>query len=392
MPVIRAIDKLEDILASSENFLQRMHELGQDPHRNKQLRRLFSPSEAADMVGRDRTTLVRAEAELGFQDMARNPNNNRRVGYTLEQIQAFRGHFGTLPGRDPATDAPMVIAIQNFKGGVGKSTTCVNFAHYLGLKGYRVLVVDADSQATTTSMFGYVPDADIEADQTVLPYLVGEQSNLAYAIRPTYFPNVSLIPSCLALYEAEMQIVVQLATQPDPTRRAAFFSELRQGIETVMADYDIVLIDSPPALGTISISVLLAADALMVPSAAKMFDFASTVQFFRMIHTYIERIDPNKSYRWISVLTTLFDQRYESQKQFVEVMRQCFGESVFQRVFFHSSEVINTAVQFNTPYEQEKPRREVLKMMDHVFGEAELAILREWPSKRAQLNEQGVAA
>ena len=357
MPVIRAIDKLEDILASSENFLQRMHELGQDPHRNKQLRRLFSPSEAAEMVGRDRTTLVRAEAELGFQDMARNPNNNRRVGYTLEQIQAFRGHFGTLPGRDPATDAPMVIAIQNFKGGVGKSTTCVNFAHYLGLKGYRVLVVDADSQATTTSMFGYVPDADIEADQTVLPYLVGEQSNLAYAIR-----------------------------------RAAFFSELRQGIETVMADYDIVLIDSPPALGTISISVLLAADALMVPSAAKMFDFASTVQFFRMIHTYIERIDPNKSYRWISVLTTLFDQRYESQKQFVEVMRQCFGESVFQRVFFHSSEVINTAVQFNTPYEQEKPRREVLKMMDHVFGEAELAILREWPSKRAQLNEQGVAA
>ena len=73
-------------------------------------------------------------------------------------------------------------------------------------------------------------------------------------------------------------------------------------------------------------------------------------------------------------------------------MRQCFGESVFQRVFFHSSEVINTAVQFNTPYEQEKPRREVLKMMDHVFGEAELAILREWPSKRGQLNEQGVAA
>ena len=218
MPVIRAIDKLEDILASSENFLQRMHELGQDPHRNKRLKRLFSPSEAAEMVGRDRTTLGRAEADLGFQDMARNPTNNRRVGYTLDQIQAFRAHFGTLPWRDPETDAPIVVAIQNFKGGVGKSTTCVNFAHYLALKGYRVLVVDADSQATTTSMFGYVPDADIDAEQTVLPYLIGEQSNLAYAVRPTYFPNIYLIPSCLALYEAEMQIVVQLATQPDPAR------------------------------------------------------------------------------------------------------------------------------------------------------------------------------
>ena len=106
MPAIRAIDKLEDILASSENFLQRMHELGQEPHQQKALRRLFSPSEAADMVGRDRTTLARAEPEIGMDLPARNPDNNRRVGYTLEQIQAFRRYFGTLPWRDPATGAP----------------------------------------------------------------------------------------------------------------------------------------------------------------------------------------------------------------------------------------------------------------------------------------------
>ena len=91
------------------------------------------------------------------------------MGYTLEQVQAFRAHFGTLPWRDPATDPPLVIACQNFKGGVGKSTTCVNFAHYLALKGYRVLVIDTDSQATTTSMFGYVPDAEITQDDTMLP-------------------------------------------------------------------------------------------------------------------------------------------------------------------------------------------------------------------------------
>ena len=61
MPAIRAIDKLKGILANSENFLQRMHEVGQEPHQTKRLRRLFSPSEAAEMVGRDRTTLARAE-------------------------------------------------------------------------------------------------------------------------------------------------------------------------------------------------------------------------------------------------------------------------------------------------------------------------------------------
>ena len=390
MPAVRAVDKLEDILANSENFLQRMHELGEEPHQQKSLRRLFSPSEAADMVGRDRTTLARAEQDLGLAQAPRNPKNNRRMGYTLEQVQAFRAHFGTLPWRDDASDRPFVIACQNFKGGVGKSTTCVNFAHFLALRGYRVLVIDTDSQATTTAMFGYVPDAEIDQGETVLSYLGGHQRTLDYAIRRTYFPNIDLIPACLALYEAEVAIVVHIAEQDTPEERRAFFSELSTGIQTVADRYDVILVDSPPALGMISINVLIAADALIVPSAARMFDFSSTVQFFRMVRNYVGQIAPEKSYRWISVLTTLFDQRYESQKQFFEVMRTCFGDSVFQRVFFHSAEVINSAAQFLGPYEQPKPARRVLEMMDGVFGEIELAMLREWPSKRALLNQKGI--
>ncbi|MGA8707432.1 MAG: AAA family ATPase [Steroidobacteraceae bacterium] len=389
MPAVRAIDKLGDILASSETFLDRMHSLGAEPHQRKTFQRLFSPGEAAEMVGRDRTTLARAEVDIGLAQAARNPGNNRRVGYTLAQIQAFRTHFGTLPWRDP-TDSPLVIACQNFKGGVGKSTTCVNFAHYLALKGYRILVIDTDSQATTTSMFGYVPDADITQDDTVLPYLASDQASLSYGIRPTYFPGIDLVPACLALYEAEIAIVMRVAAQPTPAQRIAFFSELRYGIQTVADAYDVILVDSPPALGMISVNVLMAADALLVPSAARMFDFSSTVQFFRMVHNYIGQLDPTKTYRWISVLTTLFDRRYESQKQFFEVMRACFGDSVLQRVFFHSSAVINSAAQFITPYEQLKPDRTVLEMMDSVFSEIELGLLREWPSKAAQLSQRGI--
>jgi chromosome partitioning protein len=390
VPAIRAIDKLEDILANSENFLQRMHELGAQPNQRKALLRLFSPSEAAEMVGRDRTTLARAEAEIGIVEAPRNPQNNRRTGYTLAQVNAFRAHFGTLPWRDAATDVPIVIACQNFKGGVGKSTTCVNFAHYLALKGYRVLVIDTDSQATTTAMFGFTPDADITQDQTILPFLESSQKTLGYALKPTYFPGIDLIPACLALYEAEITIVMRVAGQPNPAERLGFFQELKFGIQSVADRYDIVLIDSPPALGMISINVLMAADALLVPCAAKMFDFSSTVQFFRMIHNYIGQLDREKTYRWISVLTTLFDRRYESQKQFFEVMRACFGESVFQRVFFHSSAVINTAAEFVTPYEQARPDRQVLAMMDSVFEEVELAFLREWPSKAGVLAARGI--
>jgi chromosome partitioning protein len=390
VPAIRALDKLDDILASSENFLQRMHERGNDPHQHKRLNRLFSPSEAADMVGRDRTTLARAEAELGFESLQRNPANNRRMGYTLEQVQAFRGHFGTLPQRTDS-DPPITIACQNFKGGVGKSTTCVNFAHYLALKGYRVLVVDTDSQATTTSMFGYMPDAQVTEEQTLLPYLDSRESTLVYAVRKTYWPNVDLIPSCLALYEAEMAIAAHLAAQDDRAKRLEFFSELKFGIQTVSQHYDVVLLDSPPALGLISINVLLAADALLVPTAPRMYDFTSTVQFFRMVRNYISQIDAAKEYRWISVLTTLFDQRLVSHKQFFEVMQACFGDGILQHVFFQSSEIINSAVQYLGSYEQPKPNRKVLEMLDGVFGEIELRILREWPSKRAMLHEKGIA-
>ena len=390
MPATRAVDKLDDILGASESFLQRMHEMGQAPHQAKSLQRLFSPSEAAEMVGRDRTTLARAEAELSVEPPARNPDNNRRLGYTLDQIQAFRAHFGTLPQRDPSQDQPIVIACQNFKGGVGKSTTCINLAHYLALKGYRVLVIDTDSQATTTSMFGYVPDAEIGQDDTILAYLGGAHSTLAPVIRKTYFPGIDLIPACLALYEAEIALVLHIAEQATPEARREVFAELGIGIQTVADNYDVVLLDSPPALGVISLNVLIAADALLVPAAAKMFDFSSTVQFFRMIRNYVAQLAPDKTYRWISVLTTLFDQRYDSQKQFVDVMRACFGESVFQRVFFHSAEVINASAQFVGPYELAKPNRKVLEMMDSVFGEIELAILREWPSKRAELNAKGI--
>ena len=390
MPAIRALDKLEDILASSENFLQRMHERGNDPQQYKHLNRLFPPSEAAEMVGRDRTTLARAEAELGFESLQRNPDNNRRVGYSLAQVQAFRQHFGTLPWRNSDSDRPIVIACQNFKGGVGKSTTCVNFAHYLALKGYRVLVVDTDSQATTTSMFGYMPDADITQDHTLLPYLDSTQSTLVYAVRKTYWPNIDLIPACLALYEAEMAIAAHLASQTDRTQRVEFFSELKFGIQTVSEHYDVILLDSPPALGLISINVLMAADALLVPTAPRMYDFTSTVQFFRMVRNYIGLIDPHKEYRWISVLTTLFDQRLASHKQFFEVMKSCFADGIFQHVFFQSSEIINSAVQYLGSYEQPKPNRKVLEMLDGVFGEIELRFLRDWPSKRAELQEKGI--
>src|SRR3546814_3201438 len=94
----------------------------------------------------------------------------------------MRGLFGTRPWR-AATDPGCVIAVQNFKGGVGKSTLAVHLAQYLAIKGYRVALVDCDSQASATTLFGYVPDLDLTEDDTLYPFLrEGERSSLDYAL------------------------------------------------------------------------------------------------------------------------------------------------------------------------------------------------------------------
>jgi cellulose biosynthesis protein BcsQ len=121
-----------------------------------------------------------------------------------------------------------------------------------------------------------------------------------------------------------------------------------------------------------------------------MFDFASTVQFFRMIQNYIGQLDPSKSYRWVKVLTTLFMRTHASQKQFFEVMRTCFGDSLLQHVFFHTAGLANASAEYLSPYEQQRPDRQVLAMMDAAFEELEVALLREWASKANELAARGL--
>lgn len=395
MAAINAVEAFNDLLARSDAFIAKMHELGTHPEGHKSLQRLFTPSEAAEMVGRDRTTLGRAESDLKMT-AGRDPKTGRRLGYTLQQIQAFRVHFGTLPWRNPAEDAPLVLAIQNLKGGTGKSTTTVNLAHFLGLKGYRVLVIDTDSQATTTSFFGYVPDRDLTNADTLAPYLTGEEPSLAYAVRRTHWPTIDLIPACLGLSDVEIGGILEIAAAAPEARRDLFL-ELRRGIEELAVNYDIVLIDTPPALGVLALMDLLAADALVIPTTAKMADFASTIQFLRMGRDYISQIEPKKVYRWRQVLITQFSRRGKHskdektlQEQFVEAMQGVFGDSKFRHVMHEAIEVQSAAATFSTPYEQVRPNRRVLMQLGNVFEEIEIAIQRCWPSKTEQLQEKGI--
>ena len=117
--------------------------------------------------------------------------------YSLAELDAMREVFGTRPWRSP-DDPPAIISVCNFKGGVGKSTIALHLAQHFAIHGYRVLMIDCDSQASSTMMFGYRPDIDLSEDDTLYghfhkPDLQGFRS----IIRKTHFHGLDLVPANL---------------------------------------------------------------------------------------------------------------------------------------------------------------------------------------------------
>ncbi len=141
----------------------------------------------------------------------------------------MRRVFGTLPHR-AADDPAMVLAIQNFKGGGGKYMMVCHLAQFLAVKGYRVCVIDCDSQVSTTSVFGLNPDIDVdEEEETLYPFFRhGGPKTLHYALQGTYWPGIGLIPANIGLYGAEYEFSERMA------RDSSFvLDKLRDGIESI---------------------------------------------------------------------------------------------------------------------------------------------------------------
>ena len=137
-----------------------------DPVRLEDFEALAARSETVISRLRDRVY----EADGRLPEPRKDPITNRRQGYSLAEVNAMRAAVGSLPHRAD-TERALVMAVQSFKGGVGKSTVTCHLAQYFALKGYRVCIVDCDSQASTTSIFGLNPEVDVdEDDDTLYPY------------------------------------------------------------------------------------------------------------------------------------------------------------------------------------------------------------------------------
>ena len=277
--------------------------------------------------------------------------------------------------------------MQNFKGGVGKSTVTTHLAHYFAVQGYRVLVVDCDSQATTTTLFGFNPHFNITREETLYPYLSIDptQADLAYAIKPTPWPNVDLIPSNLELFDVEYELAA--AGSDGGSVLAARFRKLKRGLADLARNYDIVLLDPPPALGTISLAVMQAANALLVPLAATTPDFCSTVQFLSMMDQVLHQLTDagiEVDYQFVRLICSKFDGNDPSHAMVRAIMEQSFGPALLPVPILESAEISHAAMRMMTIYELERPigtaktHKRCRANLDEALRQVEQLVRQSW--------------
>ena len=247
--------------------------------------------------------------------------------FSLDDVLRLRAHFADLGSKAknyqpyrPKGESAKIVSVANFKGGVGKTSTAAHLAMSAALDGYKVLVVDLDSQGSMTSIFG---GKVADEWQTVFPliarhyagHLQGENQRRVDRgdapqplddtldtalgittrdlIQSTHWPNIDLIGAQLNLYWAEFQIPVWRMQG----RGWKLWDALADvwATDGILDDYDIIFLDTPPALGYLTINGLAAADILLVPLGASFLEFDSTGRFFDMLHATFGSIEESEN-------------------------------------------------------------------------------------------------
>ena len=238
-----AIGQYAELLASNLHAQRAAH----FPPDAKKVMRTLTSGEAAELLGVDHTYLRKLHREGKIADVETTAGSHRR--YTLDDIWEIRHALeanakkpGTyVPGRR-AGDELQIVSVVNFKGGSGKTTTSAHLAQRLALKGYRVLAIDLDPQASLSALHGIQPELDLMEGGTLYDAVrYDEPVPISDVIRKTYIRGLDLIPGNLELMEFEHE--TPAAIQRGGAR--AFFARVRDALDSVEADYDVVVIGSP---------------------------------------------------------------------------------------------------------------------------------------------------
>ena len=208
----------------------------------------------------------------------------------------------------------IAIAIANQKGGVGKTTTAINLAAAMAYKGKRTLLVDLDPQANSTISFLDLHEVNLSAYEFLTENDVAWQD----VIKPTKIEKLDLMPARINLAKLEGKLVGELDA---PFR-------LKDRLDVVRRNYDIIVLDSPPTLGLITVNSLVAATHLIIPIQSSFFALEGTDDLLETVQRIKAR--PNPHLEVLGVLVTLHDRRTTLSRDIFEQIKQVFGSKVFE--------------------------------------------------------------
>jgi len=209
----------------------------------------------------------------------------------------------------------LTLTVSNQKGGVGKTTTCINLAAELGRQGFSVLSVDIDPQANCTSGLGVALPANTPSLYDVLLGEVPPEE----AIHKTRWKGVSILPATLDLAGAEIELASVISRE----------TKLRRTISRIR-EFDIAILDCPPSLGMLTVNALVAADKLVIPIQCEYFALEGVGQLSRTISLVQNSLNPNLEIS--GILLTMYDSRTRLSNDVAEEVRRQFGDIVFKTI------------------------------------------------------------
>ncbi|MET1002303.1 MAG: AAA family ATPase [Acidimicrobiia bacterium] len=224
--------------------------------------------------------------------------------------------MSTDTARPPARPLPRVIAVANQKGGVGKTTTTINTGACLAEMGLRTLVVDLDPQGNASTGLG-IENRGLEAS---MYHVLMHDVPLENCIEPTDVRNLFVAPASLDLAGAEIELVPAFSRE----------TRLRRAIESVLDDYDYVLIDCPPTLGLLTVNGLAAAHEVMVPVQTEYYALEGLGQLLRNVALVRSNLNPTLDVR--GMVLTMHDARTKLSDQVEQEVRAHFGPKVYRTV------------------------------------------------------------
>ena len=279
-----------------------------------------------------------------------------------------------------------MVAVINFKGGSGKTTTAAHLAQKAALDGYRVLAIDLDPQASFSALHGFQPELDLMDGGTLHDAIRYEDPlPLSAVIRPSYFPNLDIVPGNLDLMEFEHETPKALADRSGAGR--LFFTRVGDCLAEVEANYDLVVIDCPPQLGFLTISALSAATAVLVTVHPQMLDVMSMCQFLLMTSNLlgvVAEAGGDMGYDWLRYVVTRYEPGDGPQNQMVGFMRALFGEHVLNHTVLKSTAISDAGLTKQTLYEVDRSQftratyDRAIESLDAVNTEIEGLIQAAW--------------